>query len=117
MISGNFRGRTLFSQTEELQGLAYMFFSLSSSLFLLHFPLSPLVCVPLVESCWQRMSLGLLHHVGVLLASVSSEVSNLHVDLRNSALWGNVRVGCGYGEKVGGMGEGEVNEEGLGWGA
>lgn len=39
------------------------------------------------------------------------------MDLRNSALWGNVRVGCGYGEKVGGMGEGEVNEEGLGWGA
>lgn len=73
----------------------------SSSLFLLHFPLSPLVCVSLVESCWQRMSLGLLHHVGVVLASVSSEVSNLHVDLRNSALWGNVRVGCGYGEKVG----------------
>lgn len=62
------------------------------------------------------MSLGLLHPVGVLLASVTSETSDLHVDLRASALWGNVRVGCGYEEKVGGMGEGEVDKEKMGWG-
>ena len=35
------------SQIEELQGMAYMFFSPSSSLFPLPFPLFPLACVPL----------------------------------------------------------------------
>lgn len=105
------------SQTEELQGLAYMFFSPYSSLFPLPFPLFPLVCVPLVENCWQRTSLGLLHHVGVLLASVSSETSDLHADLRTSALWGNVRVGCGYGEKVGGNGWGRSEWRGNGMGS
>lgn len=80
-----------------------MFFSPSSSFFPLPFPLFPLACVVLVESYWQRTSLGLLHHVGVLLALVSSETSDLHADLRTSALWGNVRVVCGYryGERVG----------------
>lgn len=71
--------------------------------------------MPLSKGCWQRTSLGLLHRVGVLLASVSSETSDLHVDLRASALWGNVCVGFGNG--WGGMGESEMNEEGMGWGA
>jgi len=63
------------------------------------------------------MSLGLLHRVGVLLALVSSETSDLHVDLRTSAPWGNACVGCGAGEKLGGIGKGKVNEERMGWGA
>lgn len=34
---------------------------------------------------------------------------------REQALGGKRCGVCGYGEKGGGMGEGKVNEEGLGW--
>lgn len=79
----------------------YVFFS-SSSFFSILSPFLSFACVPLVESCWHRTSLILLHHVCVLLVSLLSETSDLHVDLRASALWENV---CGlyvYGKKVGG---------------
>lgn len=104
MISGYILGRALgiSNQIGELQGRCMCFSvpPLPFSLFLS--PFLSFACVPLVESCWRRTSLILLHHVCVLLVSLLSETSDLHVDLRASALWENM---CGlyvYGEKGGG---------------
>lgn len=114
MISGYILGRALgiSNQIGELQGRCMCFSvpPLPFSLFLS--PFLSFACVPLVESCWRRTSLILLHHVCVLLVSLLSETSDLHVDLRASALWENM---CGlyvYGEKGGGRNGWEQSEWG-----
>lgn len=65
------------------------------------------------------MCLGLLHHVGVLLASVLPGTSALHVDLRTGAFVEKCLCGVWIWGESGRweIDEDEANEEGMGWGA